>query len=295
MFGWNEHFQEVYEAYNDNSLLPARVIREEKGSYIVNTGNQEISAEISGKLRFKTVHLKDFPSVGDWVLIKPINDDTHSIIYHVLERESYFARKVPISGGRKVREIRGREIVLGVDICPISALNVESLDEIKKYIQYGKTIGIFGSSGVGKSTLINGLIAHNQLATSDVRSKDSKGRHTTTWREMVVLNSGGILIDTPGMRELQIWTDNEHLSTQFSDIEGLFSLCKFNNCTHTHEPGCEVIQALNDGRLDADRYNNYLQLLSETSYLDERRREKESRLLFRKYHGKQEKDMMKNK
>lgn len=354
--GWNQYFQQKFDDINNLELSPARIIREEKGSYIINTGDNEISSEISGKLRYKTINLKAFPSVGDWVLVKTINDNKHSIIYHILERENCFTRKVPISGGRKVRDINGRKIVLGgsteeqiiaanidvvfivlscddnfslrsleryllltynsgatpviilnkidlcnkymtyvleiesvaigVDIHPISALDKKNLDVIRVYTKIGKTIGIFGSSGVGKSTLINCLLGTDELVTSDVRDKDSKGRHTTTWRELVILPSGGILIDTPGMRELQVWIDNENLSKQFLDIEELFSQCRFKNCSHTNEPGCKVRERLENGTLDPDRYNNYLLLSSETLYLDDRRREKEERLLRRKKYGK---------
>lgn len=342
--GWNVHFQSLLTAYNTKQYTPARVTREEKGRYRITTEQGDCSAEICGKLRHEATALKDYPSVGDWVLVKFVNNNTHSIIYHVLDRQSCFSRKAPISGGRTVRMIDNRKVILGgateeqvvaanintvfivmacddnfnlrrlerylllthnsgakpvivlnkidlcndyarllheiegiamgVDIHPISALSHVNIDALSGYISEGKTIGLFGSSGVGKSTLINRLLGNELLLTSSVRESDSKGRHTTTWRELVVLPTGGILVDTPGMRELQLWIDEEDLDDQFADIDHLKSECKYSDCSHGKEPGCAIQKSLAEGTLSRERYENYLHLHAETRYLSHRRLEK---------------------
>ncbi len=149
------------------------------------------------------------------------------------------------------------------DIINVSMFD-EGIDEkFAPYLAVGKTAAFIGSSGVGKSTLINRLLGEEALATSDI-GKDDKGRHTTTGREMFPARSGGAIIDTPGMRELGV--DSADLGKSFDDIEILISGCKFTNCTHTNEKGCAVLAALEGGELDQRRWNNYLKLANEASY-----------------------------
>lgn len=169
---------------------------------------------------------------------------------------------------QKLYEVEG--IAAGVQIHCISALNKEGIDELKQYIDEGITVGLFGSSGVGKSTIINCLLENERLLTGSVREGDNKGRHTTTWRELILIPTGGILIDTPGMRELQVWSDKKELDEMFDDIKELESKCKFNDCSHDKEPGCAIKKALEEGRLDRQRYENYLIMEIEVSYLNDR-------------------------
>ncbi|MDR2551544.1 MAG: ribosome small subunit-dependent GTPase A [Treponema sp.] len=138
------------------------------------------------------------------------------------------------------------------------------LDEIRGYIRPGKTIAFIGSSGVGKSTLINRLAGRELLATGKIREDDDRGRHTTTRRELILLPGGGLVIDTPGMRELQIYTGD--LSKTFEDIEDLAAECKFGNCSHGAEPGCAVREAIEKGTLPAKRFESYQKLKREMSY-----------------------------
>ena len=156
-------------------------------------------------------------------------------------------------------------VSMGVDIIVTSSKKAD-IDSISQYIVSGKTYAFIGSSGVGKSTLINTLIGDSVIRTSEIREDDDKGRHTTTHRELISLKNGAFVIDTPGMREIGIMNSEEGIEAAFSDIEELISLCRFSNCTHTNEPGCEVLKAIEDGRLDADRWNSYRKLATENLY-----------------------------
>ncbi|MDO8550646.1 MAG: ribosome small subunit-dependent GTPase A, partial [Ignavibacteria bacterium] len=127
-----------------------------------------------------------------------------------------------------------------------------------------------GSSGVGKSTIINSLAGKELLKTSEISEAVNKGRHTTTRREMIMIPGGGIIIDTPGMRELQLWNADEGLSNLFDEIESLALQCKFSNCNHTNEKGCAIIVAIEKGIIDVSRLNNYRKLQRELNYLEEK-------------------------
>lgn len=145
----------------------------------------------------------------------------------------------------------------------VSARSGAGVDRLRQHIGPGRTAAFLGSSGVGKSTLINRLIGREVQRTAEVRESDSKGRHTTTHRELIVLPDGGLLIDTPGMRELQLWDVSSGLDDAFEDIAALGAECRFRDCTHDTEPECAVKAAVADGRLSADRHANYLRLRKE--------------------------------
>lgn len=145
----------------------------------------------------------------------------------------------------------------------INATDAQSLTVLEKWITYGQTISLLGSSGVGKSTIINTLKGNNDQTTAAIRDSDSKGRHTTTSRSLHCLSGGGLLIDNPGMRELQIIDSEEGIKTTFSDIDALAQNCKFNNCQHTTEPGCAVLIAIQAGQLEQRRLDNYHKLMTE--------------------------------
>jgi len=137
------------------------------------------------------------------------------------------------------------------------------VNEILAAIPAGQTAILLGSSGVGKSTLTNQLLGRDEQATQAVRESDSTGKHTTVYRELFVLPGGGLLIDTPGVRELQLWGTEEDLTENFSDITALFGLCKYSNCKHQHEAGCAVQAALQDGTLSRSHYASYLKMKQE--------------------------------
>ncbi len=161
-----------------------------------------------------------------------------------------------------------KKAVSDVRIKTLSALHGEGIDELSFLISRGETAALLGSSGVGKSTIINALLGSEIQSTRGVRDILSKGRHTTTRRELFILPNGGLLMDTPGMRELQLWTNEENLGSAFEDVESLAQECRFRDCRHESEPGCAVRAALEDGRLDPGRFRNYIKMQKEIRYLE---------------------------
>ena len=164
---------------------------------------------------------------------------------------------------QKQREVEA--IAMGVTILTTSAMELEGYRQIMPYITEGRTVAFVGSSGVGKSTLINRLLGEERLATDGLRN-DDKGHHTTTHRELLFLPGGAMVIDTPGMRELGMWDAASGVEQTFGDIEELAARCRFRNCSHTSEPGCAVRAALESGHLDAGRWLSYQKLKNENSY-----------------------------
>ena len=333
-------FPEVFsnQTLQNSHLEPARILSQEKGFYRIITDKGEKLAEVSGKFRFQTTILSDYPAVGNFVLVNWNESGNSSIIESLLPRKSAFIRKAAgepqqeqivaanidtvflcmalnhdfnlrrleryisiawDSGAmpvvvltksdlcddleQKLSEVSS--VAFGVDVLVTTSTEENGYKVLLPFISEGKTIAFIGSSGVGKSTLINRLLGKDQLKTNGLRN-DDKGRHTTTHRELFLLPSGGMVIDTPGMREFGMWDNDTGIEKTFADIEELAAQCKFRNCTHTNEPGCAIRSALEMGELEMNRWQSYQKLKAENDYMED----KESYMIAK---GKREKEISK--
>lgn len=173
--------------------------------------------------------------------------------------------KADLCGDIADRLIAVGEVAAGAQVLTVSAVEADGWRALLPYIGGGKTVALIGSSGVGKSTLINRLLGEERLATNGLRG-DDKGRHTTTRRELLMLETGGMVIDTPGMRELGLWAVDEGVEQSFADIEALAALCRYRNCSHLSEPGCAVREAVETGALSQERLQSYRKLCAESRY-----------------------------
>lgn len=161
-------------------------------------------------------------------------------------------------------------MAIGVDIIPVSSKTGYGLEQLTPYIKEGNTLVFLGSSGVGKSSLLNALAGREIMGTGEIREEDSKGHHTTTHRQLIKLETGATIIDTPGMRELGMWDVSQGLGEAFQDIEILMLGCKFSDCTHKNEPGCKINEALDNHTLSQERWKSYLKLKREARYSEDK-------------------------
>lgn len=194
--------------------------------------------------------------------------------YLILARESgaqpvLLLTKLDLAGDIEARLDGVREIAFDLPVHAISSRTGEGLETVRSYLAPGVTAALLGSSGVGKSTLVNALLGEELLETREIRD-DGRGRHTTTRRELVQLPGGGLLIDTPGMREVQLWIADDGLEEAFEDVTSLFEHCRFSDCSHESEPGCAVKAAIADGTLTRERWESYLGLEAELAHLEQR-------------------------
>jgi len=328
--GWSDHFRMCLSKEDRGNPPCGRIALTQRGMYQVFSPWGKHRATVSGSFRHNCLSPSDFPTTGDWVLLKLEQGSDHGIIEEVLPRKSFISRKVAGqtsdeqliaanidwvvivtglddnfsknrierylsicqgSGAKPIVVLNKADLVSKHDLteygisestlgCPIIFTSANSgigVDQLRAVFSMGETLTFVGSSGVGKSSLINLLLGYDAAATSEVRTADSKGRHTTTSREMY-LSKDLIIIDTPGMRELQLSIDSAKVKESFSDIEDLGKNCEFKNCSHSHEPGCAVLEAIEIGELDNKRLENYRKQLKEARFYEQRSSKHESSL-----------------
>ena len=204
---------------------------------------------------FNIRRIERFLSMVNEINARPI------IILNKIDKNSEFNKFVKES----------EEIFKNIPIIAISAKEGQNIENITKFIETGKTVVLIGSSGVGKSTLINQLLGYSRQNVGEIRESDGRGRHITTSRELIIFPDGGMLIDNPGIREIQLWSSGKGISKTFEDIENLSKFCRFKDCIHDKEPGCAVKDAVVNGDLTIERLENYRKLIREQEYSQLRR------------------------
>ena len=175
--------------------------------------------------------------------------------------------KADLAGDLQACKVEVETVAMGVPVVAVSALTGEGLEALSPWLEPGRTVALLGSSGVGKSTIINALLGSQRQTTGAVRADDSRGRHITARRELVPLPGGALLLDTPGMRELQLWGGDEGLDGAFPDVATLAAGCRYRDCGHAGEPGCAVHAAVKSGRLDPSRLESWHKLRRELRWL----------------------------
>lgn len=316
--GWNEHLETAFTSLGTPGLRPARVLREDRGRFLLASDDGDVPGVVAGKLRHEATSKAALPAVGDWVAVRP---GRPAVIVHVLPRSGVFVRKaagetteeqviaanvdvaflmsgldhdlnlrrierflaaawesgaVPVVvlnkadliGDLDARVAEVQAVALGVPVIAIAAAEHRGLEALGPWLAPGSTVALLGSSGVGKSTLVNALLGAERQAIGAVREHDQRGRHTTTHRELVSLPGGAVLLDTPGLRELALWADEETLGETFPDVAALASECRFRDCRHAGEPGCAVTSAAASGRLDPARLASWRKLQRELRWLE---------------------------
>lgn len=324
-FGWNTNWQQQFDEYKlsdtNEHITVGRVLLEYKHSYRVATEFGEWLATPSGHFQFNAQVRRDYPAIGDWVVLEQLPGEAKGVIHSILPRRSLFSRKVAgqnieeqiiavnidyvflvtslnkdfnlrrleryllaayDSGSNPIIVLTKKDlcedpseyvdqvekIAFGVPIYAVSSFTGEGIDQLQQLLADGKTGALLGSSGVGKSSLTNALCEENVMVVQTIRTDDDKGRHTTTHRELFQLPNGGLLIDTPGMREFQLWNNSDSLESSFNDIEALAQHCRFRDCEHKKEPGCAVLAALQEGTLEQERYTSYFKLKRELAFIE---------------------------
>jgi ribosome biogenesis GTPase len=311
--GWHPVFAAAFEAHEASGRVPARVVAEERGQFLVHDGSTTLAASVSGRLRYESNgDPLAFPSVGDWVIATPGDGGGTATIHGLMPRRSAIVRRAPSdhSTGAQVlaanvdvvfivtslnaemnlrrlerylavawesgalpvvvlskadldddvagHRVAAEAVAPGVEVIAASAVSGEGVEAVRAHLAPGRTVAFIGSSGVGKSTLVNALAGRELLTTAGIREDDARGRHTTTRRQLVPL-ADGLVIDTPGMRELGL-LDGDGLASAFDDVERAAANCRFSDCGHQTEPGCAVRSALATGDLDPGRLHAYRKL-----------------------------------
>ena len=195
--------------------------------------------------------------------------------YLVLARQSgaipvVLLTKADLADNLELQVSAMRDAAGGVDVVPVSVISGVGIDKLNAYLTAGKTVVFLGMSGVGKSSLLNALMGQDVMTVNEIREDDSRGRHTTTHRQLFMLSSGAMIIDTPGMRSLGLWDASTGVGETFADVEALLGTCRFSDCRHQAEPGCAILAAIGAGELSADRWSNYSKLKREALYAEDK-------------------------
>jgi ribosome biogenesis GTPase len=333
--GFDNWFQQKRNELQKPEYGVARITAVNRDRYLVRNEQNELQAELTGKLLFFSETSQDLPCVGDWAIVQYYNDGALAIIHDLFPRRNFLRRKsagknvdyqmiasnidgafvmqscdlnfnlrrlerylvMANDGGveptvllsksdlvsseelqKRIEEIRQARIEARV--IGFSNVNSDGLETLQRAMEKGKTYCLLGSSGVGKTTLLNHLLGRKLFETGPIREKDGRGRHTTARRQLTLLESGALLIDTPGMREVGMLAVDASIDDSFSDIHELSGDCRFNDCTHTTETGCAILMAMENGGLSPERYKSYMKLRKESefhqmSYVEKRKKDKQ--------------------
>ena len=321
-FGYSEFFERQLNLETEGGLTVARVTAIHKGECEISDGEETHSAKMTGRMRHQAKSKLDYPTVGDWVVVKDFAGEDFGSIHRVLTRRSALQRKnagrtsrsqliaanidtafimqtvglgynlkrlerylvmvnesgiepvvllsksdllTPEELALKVAEVEDR--MPGVRLYAFSNVDQGGLTEVMELFKPHHTYCVIGTSGVGKTSLLNNLLGEEDyLFTLPVRESDGKGVHSTTWRELITLKNGAHVVDTPGMRELGNINVEEGIGETFDDISALSAQCKFNDCSHVGTKGCAVIEAVEKGDLEKARYNNFVRLMKEAAF-----------------------------
>src|SRR6267154_1982702 len=240
-WGWNSYFEAFWRGEDWKSTAPARVIAQRRKFWRLAGDFGECWAEASGKLRLAA------DEGGDWPAVVLNKADT-------CEDAREMATEID-------------RVAIGTEVCVVSAKTGQGFGELGEFLRPRNTLVLLGSSGVGKSTIANRLLGQVVQEVGPVRGSDSRGRHTTTSRELFALPGGALLMDTPGLRAMQLWDAEDGVAQTFADIDGLAAQCRFGDCRHEGEPGCGVQAALSAGTLDPARLENRRKLMREQEFL----------------------------
>jgi ribosome biogenesis GTPase len=260
-------------------ILPRRTVFSRKASGRP-TEEQVLAANIDDVFLVSTLEIAPKPRSIERYLLLARQSGARPVI---LLNKADLALRQAQGGADELAAVVAEVMALAPDVPvhAISARDGSGFDALDAYLAVGRTVALLGPSGAGKSSIVNRLAEREVVPTGEVREWDARGRHTSVHRELKILERGGILIDTPGLRELQAWESDASLEDVFADVEALGADCRFGNCRHDTEPGCAVKAAVEDGRLDASRYGSFLKLTGEREMLEAQQLEQ-----FRKRQGR---------